>query len=107
MQKMPPVIFTGTLFGLLGRFYTGRCFAAALPRGAASRRCLAALPRGAASRRCLAAVGSSWFQQESLHWRAAVWRRAANWVPEPIYGTAAAAAHVLELIRQLAKQCPV
>ena len=49
---------------------------------------------------CLAAplIGYSWFQQASLHWRAAVRRRAANWIHEPIYG---AAARVLELIRQL------
>ena len=66
------------------------------------------LQRGAAWR-CLAAllIGSSWFQQASLHWRAAVWRRTANWVSEPIYGAAAAATRILELIRQLPKQCPV
>ena len=48
-----------------------------------------------ATLRCLEAplIGSSWFQQASLHWRAAVWRCAANWVPEPIYGAAVAAAH--------------
>ena len=68
----------------------------------------AVLLQHGAALRCLAAllIGSSWFQQASLHWRAAVWQCAANWVHEPIYGTAAAAAHVLELIRQLAKLCP-
>ena len=31
----------------------------------------------------------------------------SNWVPEPIHGAVAAAARILELVRQLAKQCPV
>ena len=39
-------------------------------------------------------VGSSWFQQASLHWRTAVWQDVANWVPKPIYS---AAVPVLEL----------
>ena len=59
--------------------------------------------------RCIAVplIGSSWFQQPSLHWRAAVWWRTAFWVPKPIYGTAATAVHIFEQIHQLVKQCSV
>ena len=59
-------------FSVSGRFYTGRCFAAA--------RCGAALPRGAVNWIQLISTGIFTLQ------RASVWRRAANWVHEPIYG---------------------
>ena len=72
------------------RFYTGRCFGAA--------RCSAAMLRGAVKGIHLIS---------SLHCRAAVWPCAANSFLELIYGATAVAACVLELICQLAKQCPV
>ena len=77
-------------FLLWKRFYTERCFGAA--------RCGAAMVRGAVKGIHLIS---------SLHCRAAVWRRAANSFLELIYGATAVAACVLELICQLAKQCPV